>query len=49
MFYKSNRVVCRLQDLFIHANKIASIRRSKFLFLVIFSELTVQCVMGSYI
>ncbi len=49
MFNKYNRVVYRLQDLFIQVNRIACIKRSKFVFIVIFSELTVQSVMGSYI
>jgi hypothetical protein len=51
MFNKFDRVVCTLEDFFILFRSIgfAYIRRSKFVFLVIFSELTVQCVMGSYI
>jgi hypothetical protein len=47
MFNKFDRVVCiGFEDLFIQVNRIAYIRRSKFVFLVIFSELTVQMCNG---
>jgi hypothetical protein len=44
MFNNFYKVVCKLEDLVFQVNRIACTMWFEFVFLVIFSELTLQCV-----